>query len=115
MTQKAAHMNTACELGADTPGLLVRGRWRIRTDSVGLDLDWANSPRWRGVLLHTAAARLAGMGAICTDGGQADLPWRTELQQIFAERDIADAFGGPATYLGTGGFGETWRVGDQAI
>lgn len=37
------------------------------------------------------------------------------LPQIFAERDVADAFGAPATYLGTGGFGETWRVGDQAI
>jgi len=37
------------------------------------------------------------------------------VQQIFAEHDVAVAFGGPATYLGTGGFGETWRVGDQAI
>lgn len=37
------------------------------------------------------------------------------MPQIFAENDVADAFGAPATYLGTGGFGETWHVGDQAI
>jgi serine/threonine protein kinase len=43
------------------------------------------------------------------------LPQGTQLPQIFAERDVIAAFGGPATYLGTGGFGETWRVGDQAI
>lgn len=37
------------------------------------------------------------------------------MPQFFTEHDVIDAFGGPATYLGTGGFGETWRVGDQAI
>lgn len=37
------------------------------------------------------------------------------MLQIFTDRDVTDAFGAAATYLGTGGFGETWRVKDQAI
>lgn len=36
-------------------------------------------------------------------------------QQVFRADDVAAAFGGPVTYLGTGSFGETWRVGDQAV
>lgn len=34
---------------------------------------------------------------------------------MFHADDVAAAFGGPVTYLGTGSFGETWRLGEQAI
>jgi serine/threonine protein kinase len=36
-------------------------------------------------------------------------------QQVFNADDVSAALGGAVTYLGTGSFGETWRVGDQAV
>ncbi|MBC8989276.1 serine/threonine protein kinase [Micromonospora chalcea] len=35
--------------------------------------------------------------------------------RIFEAADVAAAFGVDASYLGTGGFGETWRIGTEAV